>query len=173
LVDREDEVYHLAVAGQIPARYVSAVVEAEARRPDADLAAEAEALLRTGNEQGVHLCALGGIAVQLCSPSAARPPLARPYRDIDVVGLSRDRDRIETFLSESGYEAGTQFNLLNGQDRLLFWDMTNGRQLDVFLDRVVMCQTDYTSDGKAVLYSVEIHLADGLELTVVRTGPHN
>jgi hypothetical protein len=44
-------------------------------------------------------------------------------------------------LEALGYEGDREFNALHGRERLLFWDATNGRQLDVFVDRMVLCHT--------------------------------
>ena len=38
-----------------------------------------------------------------------------------------------------GYEGERRFNTLNGHQRLLYLDGVNGRQIDVFIDRMKMC----------------------------------
>ena len=38
-----------------------------------------------------------------------------------------------------GYEGDRRFNTLNGHQRLLYLDAANGRQIDVFIDRMKMC----------------------------------
>ena len=38
-----------------------------------------------------------------------------------------------------GYEGDRRFNTLNGHQRLLYLDGVNGRQIDVFIDRMKMC----------------------------------
>ena len=38
-----------------------------------------------------------------------------------------------------GYEGEKRFNTLNGHQRLLYLDGVNGRQIDVFIDRMKMC----------------------------------
>jgi hypothetical protein len=38
-----------------------------------------------------------------------------------------------------GYQGEQRFNLLNGHQRLLYLDGVNGRQVDIFLDRMKMC----------------------------------
>jgi hypothetical protein len=72
-------------------------------------------------------------------PGASDPPLRRAYADIDVVGHANQRRRITELLARLGYEADTVFNATHGARRLFFWDKANGRQLDVFLDKVEMC----------------------------------
>lgn len=111
------------------------------RVPDADAQDEALAVLDTARARGVVLRAIGGLGVRLASPSASRPPLERSCKDIDLVGLSRQRADIERLLADLGYVADESLNLLSANGQLLFRDFANGRQLDVFLDRMSMCHT--------------------------------
>lgn len=90
---------------------------------------------------GVMLRITGGVGIALRCPSCRSAPLARTYADIDCVGLSRQRREAQALLAELGYEPDQAFNALHGHTRLFFWDRTNSRQLDVFLDRVEMCHT--------------------------------
>jgi hypothetical protein len=111
---------------------------------------EAVELIDAGRERGVVLRAVGGLGVKLTCPSASRPPLDRTCKDIDLVGRRPQRDEIDTLLVDHGYAPDSEFNLLNGDVRLYYWDSVNGRQLDVFLDRMDMCHV--------------LELADRLEL---------
>lgn len=107
--------------------------------PLADVAAEGERLVAAGAARGLTLRLCGGAAVaQLCA-SARQPPLARAYKDVDLVGLKRERKAIEQLLPQVGYESRDEFNVLGGGERLLFWDAAHERQLDVLLDRFRMC----------------------------------
>jgi hypothetical protein len=88
----------------------------------------------------------GGVGVALRCPSARSAPLARAYADIDCVGLGRERREIAALLGSLGYEPDPTFNALHGHTRLYFWDSTNNRQVDVFLDKIEMCHAiDLTS----------------------------
>lgn len=127
------------------------------RVPESDAHAEALALLAAGRERGVLLRAIGGLAVRIASPAASRPPLERPYKDIDLVGLGRQRAAIEALLADCGYTADEGFNLLSANGQLYFGDAHNGRQLDVFLDRMTMCHT--------------LELGDRLELAELTVSP--
>jgi hypothetical protein len=109
------------------------------RNPHGDALEEARELLAAASERGLQVRALGGVAVRLACPSASRPPLERGYKDIDLVGLRRERDQIDALLVEFGYQPDVEFNLLNGDSRLYYWDTANERQLDVFLNRMEMC----------------------------------
>jgi hypothetical protein len=88
---------------------------------------------------GVDVRLTGGVAVALHCPSAASATLARAYADVDLVGRSKQSGRIVELLSGLGYAPDESFNAVHGSSRLFFWDTTNERQVDVFLDEVQMC----------------------------------
>jgi hypothetical protein len=104
----------------------------------ADVVEEATRLLEESHERGVMLRLIGGLAVRLHShelPTA----FDRPYRDIDVVTSSKGGRDLSRFLVDVGYEANDRFNALNGQTRMVFYDLQHGRQLDVFVGEFAMC----------------------------------
>jgi hypothetical protein len=107
--------------------------------PLADLRDEALRLLRAADERGLTIRATGGVAVAIRCPSAARPPLAREYKDLDVVAPSTQRKEVDAFFVEQGYVADAEFNLLQGHQRLLHFDPVRNRRLDTFVDRFEMC----------------------------------
>jgi hypothetical protein len=118
-------------------RRVSTELEVHpAERDDPRLAALE--LVGGAAEQGVTLRATGGIAVAILCPSAAQAPLKRSYKDLDLVGPSRQRDAIDELMKRLGYAANEEFNSLHGSHQLLYAD-SRGRVLDVFIDRIVMC----------------------------------
>ncbi len=92
------------------------------------------------NEAGLPLRATGGVGIAMVCESARRPPLQRSYGDIDFVSHSSDSDEVVSFFRRIGYEPEEQFNVLHGRRRLFFTDRANdGRQADVFLDRIEGC----------------------------------
>jgi hypothetical protein len=109
--------------------------------PLADLRREAPRVLDELDRRAIAARAVGGLAVHLRCPSAAEPPLARDYKDLDLATAYAGTRPLTQALEELGYEADREFNALHGRERLLFWDATNGRQLDVFVDRMVLCHT--------------------------------
>jgi hypothetical protein len=111
----------------------------------------------------LNLRLVGGIGIAIRCPSAGNPPLKRPYGDIDLAGLSKERPLIERLLVEGGYHPDQQFNAVHGARRLLFWDQDNGRQVDVFLDRVDMCHSIQLHD-RVRLAGPTLPLADLLLL---------
>src|SRR5918995_5450966 len=117
------------------------MAETPERTPLPQLRDEALRLLGAAEERGLTIRAIGGLAVAIRCPSAARPPLAREYKDLDVVGLGSERKEIEAFFVDQGYVPDKEFNVLQGNERLLHHDPVNGRQLDTFLDRFSLCHT--------------------------------
>jgi hypothetical protein len=107
-----------------------------AERDDPRLAALE--LLGHAAAHGVTLRATGGIAVAILCSSAGEEPLRRSYKDLDLVGPSRQRDAIDELMKRSGYAANEEFNSLHGARQMLYVD-ARGRVLDVFIDRIVMC----------------------------------
>ena len=76
------------------------------------------------------------------SPSFAEPvppAVAREYKDIDLVTLKGKGKDVVALLRELGYAPQERFNVINGHERLLFHDLANGRQLDVFVGAFRMC----------------------------------
>jgi hypothetical protein len=100
---------------------------------------EAVRVADAARERGVTAAPLGGVAIFMRCPSAARPPLQREYKDIDLVTSRSMITRLIELLEGMGYSAEKRFNAMNANQRLLFWDHTNDRQLDVFVDRFEMC----------------------------------
>jgi hypothetical protein len=111
----------------------------EPDRTLADLREEAPRVLARIQERGLKVRAVGGLAVWLRCQSARRPPLAREYKDLDLVSALDATSTLPAVLVELGYRADEEFNALHGHQRLYFWDEANGRQLDVFVDEMRMC----------------------------------
>src|SRR6476619_3102147 len=109
--------------------------------PLADLVDEGRRITEAADEQNVTLRITGGVGIALRCPSAAAPPLARSYADIDCVANGRERPQVTALFEALGYQPDPAFNAIHGQSRLFFWDPVNNRQLDVFVDRVQMCHT--------------------------------
>jgi hypothetical protein len=82
---------------------------------------------------------VGGAGVNLHSSSARRPPLKRKYGDLDFVTSSKQRPAVQKLFESLGYQGDLRFNTLNGHQRLLYLDEVNGRQIDIFIDRMRMC----------------------------------
>jgi hypothetical protein len=107
--------------------------------PAADPVAEGARIAEAAGAASVPVRLAGGVGVALCCPSASSDPLRRSYADVDLAARSAQARQVRRLLVSLGYAADEEFNTLHGHRRLLFWDEGNGRQLDVFLDRVDLC----------------------------------
>lgn len=104
-----------------------------------DITHEARRIVEAGETRGLLLRLLGGLAIRLRSPSAQHRALARSYPDIDLATASRASQQIEALIAELGYAPDREFNVLNGAQRLLFFDAERQRQVDVFVGGFEMC----------------------------------
>ncbi|HEX2647034.1 MAG TPA: hypothetical protein VHO95_07385 [Candidatus Dormibacteraeota bacterium] len=109
-----------------------------APHPLEDTIAEAERVGEAARAQRVAVKLLGGAGIHLHSPSSHHPPLRRKYGDLDYVISTKDRKAVLAFFPSIGYEANDRFNLMQGDRRLYFFDGSNGKQVDVFIDVIRM-----------------------------------
>lgn len=107
--------------------------------PLATIRQEARRLLQSADQRGVTIRLLGGVAIALVAGDAMPVALRREYGDIDLVVRREDAKALRTLLEALGYTANQRFNNLHGERRLLFYDETNTRQLDVFVGSFKMC----------------------------------
>jgi hypothetical protein len=120
---------------------------------------EARRLATAALEQDVPLRLVGGLAVRIRVDEAFHPGLSREYKDIDFVTLKGRNKVVARFLEEMGYEPHAQFNAMNGRERLLFHDIANQRQLDVFVGAFRMCHEIPITD-RITLDPVTLPLAE-------------
>jgi hypothetical protein len=106
---------------------------------EVDVVAEGKRLLARAGEAGVRLRLLGGVAIYLRAPGELAPPFARSYADLDFVTARADAGPTAQLLRDEGYEPHVAFNALHGNERMLFFDEVNGRQVDVFVGAFRMC----------------------------------
>src|SRR4029077_2748772 len=72
-------------------------------------------------------------------PSGTEPIFEREYKDIDLVTLKGRSREVSRFMESMGYASDKIFNATNGHRRLLFYDVPNQRQVDVFVGSFEMC----------------------------------
>ena len=111
----------------------------EADAPRVDIIEEAGRLLEAAAADGVPLRLIGGLAVRLHAPGGLHPAVARSYKDIDFVTVRGKSRQATELIGGRGYVANDEFNAVNGHRRLLFYDLANGRQVDVFVGSFEMC----------------------------------
>ena len=104
----------------------------------ADIVAEGERLLGMGEQQGVPIRLLGGVAVRLKAPEIPAS-LDRSYKDIDLAVTKKGGGAADKLLKNAGYEPNVAFNAMHARERGLYYDDANGRQVDLFIDAFRMC----------------------------------
>lgn len=100
---------------------------------------EALRLIALAHAKGIVLRVLGGIAIQLRCPHAKHRSLTRHYADLDFVVMNKQAHALTSMLTTSGYSANRRFNALHGEKRLLFYDESRARQVDIFVGSFEMC----------------------------------
>ena len=113
---------------------------AGAALPLADPVLEAKRVIESAAKAGLTIRVLGGVAVRMQAPSET-PLLPRSIGDIDLAIKQGGWRALADFLKSSGYAADDMFNALNGARRLLFFDHTNHRKMDVFVGEFEMCHS--------------------------------
>ncbi len=108
-------------------------------KPLSDPVAEGIRLAEGAAERGLPLRVLGGVAVAILCPSSRRPPLRRNYADIDFATTGAAKKDVVDLMEAFGYAGDREFNILHGHRRLFFWDESNQRQVDVFVDEANLC----------------------------------
>lgn len=106
--------------------------------PLEDPVAEARRVVEAARAGQVVARVLGGAAVHLQAPGG-RPLLPREVKDIDLVTHRGARTAVSDVLTAAGYVPDQMFNALHGASRLLFYDETHQRKLDVFVGSFAMC----------------------------------
>lgn len=104
-----------------------------------DILDEAVRVTDRAQASGVVLRVIGGVAVALHAAHPMPPALARSHRDIDLVTTRGGGRQALGLLAELGYESNQRFNAMNGGRRLVVYDRSHGRQIDVFVGEFRMC----------------------------------
>lgn len=105
---------------------------------EADVVSEGQRLLVRAAEVDVPLRLLGGVAIKLRAPGELLPAFRRSYADLDFVTAKKGASRAAELFRNEGYEPHVAFNALHGKERLLFFDVDNDRQVDVFVGAFAM-----------------------------------
>jgi hypothetical protein len=107
--------------------------------PLQDAVAEARRLMALAQSRSVRVRALGGVAVSLSVPAETPLLIPRTYRDIDLIAPKGEQRPLADLMTSAGYAPDDEFNAFNGHRRLLYYDATNTRQVDIFIGTFSMC----------------------------------
>jgi hypothetical protein len=121
-----------------PEERLSVAITTEKTRPHSDVAMEAQRLCAAAGSQDLLVRLVGGVAIQL-HQDRSHPVLTRVCKDIDLVTRKGAASNVTAMMSAMGYEPDQPFNAVNGHRRLLYYDRTHERQVDVFVGSFEMC----------------------------------
>jgi hypothetical protein len=103
-----------------------------------DIEQEMYRLVEAANAKNIQLRAIGGLAVQVHNRKK-HPAFTREYGDLDFVVAGKQRRDFETFMPAAGYTAHKQFNILNGDQRQIYYHNENEMKIDIFVGDFEMC----------------------------------
>ncbi len=96
-------------------------------------------LIDAARAEDVALRVLGGIAILIHSHEPLPQTLLREVRDADLVVQKGRVKQLARMLRDRGFGENRRFNLMNGNERLIFFDPENQTQLDIFVGAFRMC----------------------------------
>lgn len=126
--------------------------------PLADPIDEARRLLALAAERDVEMRVLGGVAIAL-AVAPDEPLLPRTYQDIDLITARGNQRAVADLLVEAGYSGDDEFNSFNSHRRLLYFDSTHERQVDVFVGAFSMCH-EVPLEGRLLATGETLPLAE-------------
>lgn len=103
-----------------------------------DIVKEMYRLIDAANAKTIQLRAIGGLAVQVHNKKN-HPAFIREFGDLDFVVPSKQRRDFEAFMPTAGYSAHKQFNMLNGDQRQIYYHNDSEMKIDIFMGDFEMC----------------------------------
>lgn len=104
-----------------------------------DVVEEAKRVSDEVEREEVPFRLLGGLAVRLRAKDGLDAAFRRDYADLDFIVPKGESRTAQKFFERIGYAPQVRFNTLYGNERLLFFDEENGRQVDVLVGKFRMC----------------------------------
>ena len=103
-----------------------------------DIVKEMNRLIDAANAKNIQLRAIGGLAVQAHNRKN-HPLFMREFGDLDFVIASKQRRDFEAFMPDVDYSPHKQFNVLNGNQRQIYYHNTSEMKIDIFVGDFEMC----------------------------------
>ena len=125
-----------------------------------DALEESRRIVAEAASAGLTMRLLGGLAIRLHAPSATHRALVRTYPDLDFALAEKRPYKAEELFAKMDYAPNKTFNLLNGSWRLLFFDETHKRQIDIFVGGFHMCHRIPLSAARIAADSPTLPLAE-------------
>jgi hypothetical protein len=102
---------------------------------------EIKKILSAAEKEGVTLRLLGATAIRTHSETARRMAADRPLTDLDFVACRKDSAKIGTLFADLGYQPSQTFNMIHGDERLMFFGRDGDLKIDVWLELFRMAHT--------------------------------
>jgi hypothetical protein len=109
---------------------------------------EIDKILSLAKDEAVTLRLLGATAIRSRSETAKKMSQSRKLTDLDFVAYKKDRKKIEGIFARLGYAPNSTFNMLHGDERLMFFG--SDFKIDVWLEVFRMAHTFNFKDRLAV-----------------------
>ena len=103
-----------------------------------DLVQEMYRLVEAANAKKIQLRAIGGLAVETHNKTK-HPLFKREFADLYFCVPLKQRREFEAFMPEVGYTGHKQFNLLNGDQRQIYYHNATEMKVDIFVGHFEMC----------------------------------
>lgn len=141
---------------------------------------EMHRLIEAADAKNIQLRAIGGLAVQAHNKTN-HPLFVREFADLDFVVANKQRRDFEAFMPEAGYSPHKKFNMLNGDQRQIYYHDTTELKVDIFVGDFEMChkiplENRLTADPVTIPLAelllskaqiVELNRKDALDITSV------
>ncbi|GAB1471108.1 hypothetical protein MASR2M66_19860 [Chloroflexota bacterium] len=145
-----------------------------------DLVQEMYRLIEAANAKNIHLRAIGGLAVETHNRTK-HPLFQRESADLDFCIPLKQRRVFEAFMPGMGYTPHKQFNILNGDQRQIYYHEPTEMKVDIFVGNFEMChkiplEERLTADPVTIPLAelflskaqiVELNRKDALDLTSI------
>jgi len=109
---------------------------------------EIEKILSSAKDEAVTLKLLGATAIRSRSETAKKMSQSRKLTDLDFVAYKKDRQKIEGIFARLGYTPNATFNMIHGDERLMFFG--SDFKIDVWLEVFRMAHTFNFKDRLAL-----------------------
>jgi len=109
---------------------------------------EIDKILSLAKDEAVALRLLGATAIRSRSETAKKMSQSRKLTDLDFVAYKKDRQKIEQIFAKLGYASNATFNMLHGDERLMFFG--SDFKIDVWLEVFRMAHTFNFKDRLAL-----------------------
>lgn len=123
-----------------------------------DILKELYRLVEAAEANNIQIRTIGGLAVHVHNKKN-HPLFIREYGDLDFVVAKKQRREFEAFMPTVGYSPHSQFNILNGDQRQIYYHDQSDMKIDIFVGDFEMCHK-IPMENRLTVEAVTIPLAE-------------